>query len=53
MLAITNSAALKAKYEASGALPGQSWSLRPGSNDLSAERFAAFLNDELIYDSWD
>jgi len=28
-----------------GALPGQSWSLRPGANDLSAERFASFLRE--------
>jgi DNA mismatch repair protein MutL len=29
--------------DGAGALPGASWSLRPGGNDVSAERFAAFL----------
>ncbi|MCB9840892.1 MAG: DNA mismatch repair endonuclease MutL [Phycisphaeraceae bacterium] len=28
-----------------GRLPGAGWSLRPGGNDVSAERFAAFLRE--------
>lgn len=28
-----------------GALPGPTWSLRPGANDISADRFAAFLRE--------
>ena len=38
-------AAVAPRRSEAGSLPGSTWSLRPGANDLSAERVAAFLRE--------